>query len=372
MMKIGMQMLFQNPGTMSDTELYQRELQVAELAEPNGLDTLWSVEHHFDAYSMCPDNTQFLSWLAGRTSRIGLGTAAVILPWNNPLRVVEKMVLLDHFSNGRAVFGMGRGLAKMEYRGMMVDMNEARERFDEAARMILAGLESGYVEGNGPFYKQERTEVRPKPMKSFQGRTYCVAMSPESVPIAAELDAVMMVFSQFSPETLVPTFETYRNHYKKCHGKAAPPPLFVDFMYCDDDPAKAEAISRKNIAAYLMSVFKHYEMFADHFGKARGYEAYAKATEMMKAAGLEKTLEIYVEAQAWGTPQQILDRLEKRRGILGDFEMNICPSFSDLTLDQIGGSLSLFAKKVMPELRQWKRGESGKRPEPAQATAAAS
>ncbi|HUE39923.1 MAG TPA: LLM class flavin-dependent oxidoreductase [Candidatus Binatia bacterium] len=350
-MKIGVQMLFQNPGTMSDAELYARELKVAELAEPLGFDTLWSVEHHYDDYSMCPDNMQFLSWLAGRTSRIGLGTAAVILPWNNPLRVVEKMVMLDHFSGGRSVFGMGRGLAKMEYRGMMIDMNEARERFDESARMILAGLESGFVEGKGPFYKQDRTEVRPRPMKSFKGRTYCVAMSPESVPLAAELEAVMMVFSQFSPETLKPTFETYRNRYRECHRRAAPPPLFVDFMYCDEDAGRAEEKSRKNIAAYLMSVFKHYEMFADHFGKARGYEAYAKSSEMMKAAGLEKTLEIYVEAQAWGTPQQILDRLEKRRGILGDFEMNICPSFSELTFDEIERSTRLFAKKVMPELR---------------------
>src|SRR6185503_15137000 len=104
MMKIGVQMLFQNTGKVSDAELYQRDLHVAELAEPLGFDTLWSVEHHFDGYSMCPDNMQFLSWLAGRTSRIGLGTAAVILPWNNPLRVVEKMTLLDHLSNGRAVF----------------------------------------------------------------------------------------------------------------------------------------------------------------------------------------------------------------------------------------------------------------------------
>jgi alkanesulfonate monooxygenase SsuD/methylene tetrahydromethanopterin reductase-like flavin-dependent oxidoreductase (luciferase family) len=364
-MKLGMQMLFQNPGTMTDEELYRRELKVAELGEPMGFDTLWSVEHHFDDYSMCPDNTQFLSWLAGRTSRIGLGTAAVILPWNNPLRVVEKMVLLDHFSGGRAVFGMGRGLAKMEYRGMMIDMNEARERFNEAANMILAGLESGYVEGNGPFYKQERTEVRPRPMKSFKGRTYCVAMSPDSVPLAAELGAVMMVFSQFSPQTVKPSFDTYRARFRECHGVAAPAPLFVDFMYCDEDAGRAEEKSRKNIAAYLMSVFKHYEMFADHFGKARGYEAYAKSSEMMKAAGLEKTLETYVEAQAWGTPQQILDRLEKRRGILGDFEINICPSFSELSFEDIERSLRLFTKKVMPELRDWDGNGIARRDEPA-------
>ncbi len=350
-MKIGLQMVFQNPGTMSDTELYQRELKVAELGEPLGFDTVWSVEHHFDGYSMCPDNMQFLSWLAGRTTRIALGTAAVILPWQNPLRVVEKMVLLDHLSGGRSVFGMGRGLAKMEYRGMMIDMNEARERFDESAKMILGGLESGFVEGNGPYYKQDRIEVRPRPMKSFKGRTYCVAMSPESVPIAAELEAVMMVFSQFSPETLVPAFQTYRDTYAKFHGVAAPAPTFFDFMYCDDDAARAEEISRKNIAAYLMSVIDHYEMFAEHFGKARGYENYAKGSEMMKAAGIEKTLETYVDVQAWGTPQQILDRLDKRRGILGDFEIIICPSFAALTPDEIERSMRLFAKKVMPELR---------------------
>ncbi len=369
-MRIGIQMLFQNPGTMTDAELYVRELKVAELAEPLGFDTLWSVEHHFDDYSMCPDNMQFLSWLAGRTSRVGLGTAAVILPWNNPLRVVEKMILLDHLSHGRAVFGMGRGLAKMEYRGMMVDMNEARERFDESAKMILAGLESGYVEGNGRFYKQTRTEVRPRPLRSFAGRTYCVAMSPDSVLVAAELKSVMMVFSQFSAETVKPTFDNYRQHFEKCHGVTAPPPLFVDFMYCDEDAARAAEKSRKNIAAYLKTVFQHYEMFAEHFGKARGYEAYAKSTEMMKAAGLEKTLETYVEAQAWGTPQQILDRLERRRAILGDFEMNICPSFSALTFEEIERSLGLFARKVMPELRDWDVRSTARRDESTAAAAA--
>src|SRR5262249_40839948 len=158
--------------------------------------------------------------------------------------------------------------------------------------------------------------------------TYCVAMSPDSVLVAAELKAVMMVFSQFSAETVKPTFDTYRAHYAKCHGVAAPPPRFVDFMYGDEDAGRAEEDARQNIGAELKTVFEHCEMFGEHFGKARGYEAYAKSTEMMKAAGLEKTLETYVDAQAWGTPQQILDRLEKRRTILGDFEVNICPSLS--------------------------------------------
>ena len=64
---------------------------------------------------MSPDNTQFLAYMAAKTERIQLLTGAVILPWHNPLRVVERMIVLDHLSKGRALFGIGRGLARREY-----------------------------------------------------------------------------------------------------------------------------------------------------------------------------------------------------------------------------------------------------------------
>ena len=351
-MAIGMQMLFQNPGNMSDVELYKLELKVAELAEPMGFDILWSVEHHFDAYSMCPDNMQFLSWVAGRTSRIGLGTAAIILPWNNPLRVVEKMILLDHLSNGRAVLGMGRGLARMEYRGFMTDMNEARDRFDEAAKMILQGLETGVVEGKGPFYPQERTEIRPGPYRSFKGRQYMVAMSPDSVNVAAELGIRMMIFSQFKPQTMRPTFDTYRRLFKEHHGTDAPPPLVIDFLDCDYDVAKSEARARKHVIGYFLSVLQHYEMLDEKFGKQKGYEAYAVAADIMRAAGKEASSETFLDVQAWGSPKMIIDRLAARHDVLGDFETIVCPSYSGLSFDEIRSSLELFSKEVMPAIRE--------------------
>ena len=68
--------------------MYQGEIALAVLADELGFDSVWAVEHHFDDYSMCPDNLQLMSYLAGRTSTIKLGTGAVILPWNDPVRVV--------------------------------------------------------------------------------------------------------------------------------------------------------------------------------------------------------------------------------------------------------------------------------------------
>ena len=126
------------------------QIRIADLAEPLGFDSLWPPEHHFTDYSACPDNVQFLSYMAAKTTRIKLGTGAVIVPWNDPLRVVEKIAFLDHLSNGRAILGLGRGLSRVEYEHFQIEMNSARDRFDEASRMIIEGLEKGFVEGDGP------------------------------------------------------------------------------------------------------------------------------------------------------------------------------------------------------------------------------
>ena len=73
-MKVGLLIVFQNfEDRISDTEAWQRDIHLAGLAEPLGFDILSGVEHHFFNYAMCPDNTQFLSYMAAKTKEIGLG-----------------------------------------------------------------------------------------------------------------------------------------------------------------------------------------------------------------------------------------------------------------------------------------------------------
>jgi hypothetical protein len=84
-MKVGMLIAMQNhpDDYHKDHELYWEECRLADLAESLGFDSLWAVEHHFDAYAMIPDVVQFLTYIAGRTSRIQLGTAVIVLPWHD-------------------------------------------------------------------------------------------------------------------------------------------------------------------------------------------------------------------------------------------------------------------------------------------------
>src|SRR5580765_5444786 len=113
-MQVGMASIFQNPGRVrADREVYRNELRLADQAEGLGFDSIWGVEHHFTDYTMCPDVLQFLTFMAGRTKRVQLGSMVVVLPWHDPLRVAEQVSVLDHVSDGRFVLGIGRGLGRV-------------------------------------------------------------------------------------------------------------------------------------------------------------------------------------------------------------------------------------------------------------------
>jgi alkanesulfonate monooxygenase SsuD/methylene tetrahydromethanopterin reductase-like flavin-dependent oxidoreductase (luciferase family) len=196
-MHVGTSTFFQNHRqAISDLEVYQNELRLADLCEPLGYDSIWAVEHHFTDYTMCPDVLQFLSYMAGRTKTVQLGSMVVVLPWHNPLRVAEQFSVLDHLSGGRAIVGVGRGLARVEYDGFKLDMEESRIRFSESTKLLIDALENGVAEFDGELIKQPRANIRPKPYKSFKGRTYAAAVSPESSLALAQLGLGILIIPQ--------------------------------------------------------------------------------------------------------------------------------------------------------------------------------
>jgi alkanesulfonate monooxygenase SsuD/methylene tetrahydromethanopterin reductase-like flavin-dependent oxidoreductase (luciferase family) len=346
--------IFQNYlGQGRDEDMVQGHMRLADLAEPLGYDKVWPVEHHFTDYAACPDNLQFLSWLAGRTAKLRLGTGAVIVPWNDPLRVAEKFALLDHLSGGRAVLGLGRGLARREYAGFGIDMGESRDRFDEASRMILNALEKGFIEGDGPHYPQSRTEIRPRPLRGFRNRFYCVGMSPESVDQVAALGARLMIFSQQPWEIWKDgALAQYRGAYRASQGQEPPPPLTGDLMFCHENAERAEELARKYMSEYFLTIIEHYELMSDHFKHVAGYDNYASAADLFRQVGLEVAVNSYVDVQSWGTPQMILDKLVARRELLGEFELNAIPWYGSMSIEEAEASVTLFGKQVIPEFHR--------------------
>jgi alkanesulfonate monooxygenase SsuD/methylene tetrahydromethanopterin reductase-like flavin-dependent oxidoreductase (luciferase family) len=354
-MHVGYSAAFQNPGNaLPDDEVYANELRLLEMAEPLGFESLWTVEHHFDDYTMCPDPVQLLTWLAARTERVRLGTGVIVLPWHDPMRIAENIAQLDNLSNGRMILGFGRGLARIEYDGFRVDMNTSRERLVEYTQMVLEGLERGYLEHDGEFVKQPRREIRPRPRFSFDGRTYAAAVSPESMPIMARLGIGLLIIPQKPWEVVKKDFDVYHDVWREVNGdRPAPAPLSGGFCFVDESADRAEEMAHRWIGANYQSVLRHYEFAeAPHQG-VKGYEFYTNITKYIGRHGTEGAVNDFVNLMPWGTPEQVIEKVHNMREMIGIAGFNPGFSYGGMPYDEAERSMRLFVDKVMPELKSW-------------------
>jgi len=354
-MDVGMMMIFSSYGWEegSDGQMWEEELRLGAVAADLGFDCLWSAEHHFNDYSFVPDNIHVMTHLAAKHPDIDVGTAAVILPWHDPLRVAENAAVLDLLSNGRFRLGLGRGLARREFDAFRLNMDESRERFDEAAPMIVDALKTGFMEGDGTYYKQPRVEIRPRPQHSFDGRIYAVAASEESIVSAARLGAHIIMFADRPWEMRMPAIEQGRALHRDFHGTEPPNLMLTEFVICGTDLAQCEEEARQYQGKFVESNFHHYEFLGDHFKSVKGYDSYQQKAEIARAAGLEGAVEGFMKAASWGTPDKILRGLEERKKLLGSFELNVSFRFGGTPYDVAERGLKLFAEEVLPVLKSW-------------------
>lgn len=351
-MHVGYTPLFQNPGNrLSDAEVYREELRLAEMAEPLGFDSVWGIEHHFTDYTMCPDVLQFLTYMAGRTARVKLGSSVVVLPWHDPMRVAEQISLIDNLSGGRFILGLGRGLGNVEYQGFRIDQGEGRARFVEYAELLLEGLERGYLEG-GALTRQPRRDIRPFPAKSFRGRTYAAAVSPESMPIMARLGVGLLVIPQKPWDVVKQDFAIYDEAYVAANGCAPPPPLCGGFVFVDPDAARAEAMAYEWIGAYYHTAMKHYEMTAEKFGSHTGYEFYKGVGKYIARHGLDGAARDFVSLMPWGTPAQVLEKIAYIREVINPNGFMANLSYAGMPYAEAERNLRCFAEHVMPQLQR--------------------
>jgi alkanesulfonate monooxygenase SsuD/methylene tetrahydromethanopterin reductase-like flavin-dependent oxidoreductase (luciferase family) len=350
-MKVGVQLVVSKHDSVSDAEMFRNEVRLAVEAESMGFDHVGLVEHHFTDYAMCPDNAQALSFVAAKTSRIKLMPAAFILPWNNPLRVVEKTVMLDIQSEGRVLVGMGRGLSRREFAGFGLDMAESRARFDQAATVVLEGLESGFVEADTPFFKQPRVEVRPRPERSFKGRCYMVGMSPSSVEVAARHGLAVLKFSQGSWEESLGDLEEYRSKFKLYQGRSAPPFIIADQVICFATERKVQGYAQKHLRRHYELLLDHYEMRGNHFGNMPSYATYAAAAQALNSTPPDKMFDSYARANLVGTPEQIIEQHRARREIVGEHDLSLTFAFGSMPYEDVWEQARLFADKVLPHIK---------------------
>ena len=344
--------LFNNSSTepRKDSEVYASDMRLALLAEPLGFDSLWTVEHHFSDFCLTPDPFQTLTWFAAKTERIEIGSMVVVLPWwRDPVRVVEKAALLDELSGGRFILGIGRGSAAREFEGFGISQEESRVRFNEAAEMVVQGLEQGYCEYDGELIKQKKVRIRPAPTRSFKGRRYAAAISPESCEIGARLGLGLLIIPQKPWEQIEEDIAFHERIYRETHAEAPPPSITALTVYCDEDAERVAEVRDTWIRRQAENAALHYGLVTSGvFGAGRSESA--PPTEAEDA--VEMFIEKLAAMQIAGTPEMCFERLKEVHERAGSQHFSGLFSFAGLPENLAEGSIRLFAKEVLPEVQK--------------------
>ncbi len=122
-------------------ETYEQRLRMLELADKRGYYCYHVAEHHATPLSMLPSPNLFLAAASQRTSRIRLGVLAYLLPFYQPLRLLEEIAMMDQLSKGRLEVGLSRGASQFEMASYSVSAENSRAMFNEERGVdSLAGV----------------------------------------------------------------------------------------------------------------------------------------------------------------------------------------------------------------------------------------
>ena len=124
------------PEGTDPSQIIAQTTEQVQYAEELGFTGAWLAEHHFTRYSMVCSSLVLATHLAAHTRRIRLGTAVLVSPLHNPLRLAEDAAMVDVCSGGRLDVGFGRGAGGYEYHGYNLDHAESQERFQESIQII--------------------------------------------------------------------------------------------------------------------------------------------------------------------------------------------------------------------------------------------
>ena len=369
-MHVGLCTGFANYMRIPDAQFMQEELAQILYGEELGYDSIWMTEHHFDDYSVSPAPLMTHAWLAAKTKHMRLGTAVIVAPWHDPVRLAEQLSWLDHLSGGRLIAGFGRGLARIEYEGLRIDQSQARELFDEVVAMVVNALETGFIEG-GEIFKQPRREIRPRPLRSLKGRAFVAGGTPDSLRATARLGLPRLFLNQpMTSNTSRPPFgggkiqaghvpvqadrpdDPWLKAWLEFHPNVPPPGPFVsNLVFVDESHDRAHEMARTYSANTFRSAIQHYELTSEHLGTLKGYEAYKSLR--MKPEDVEGAVEGVVAQSIYGTPKEVLKRFEevvetrKPQGLFPHLWTG------GMSHEEVRRNLSYFAKTCLPELKSW-------------------
>ncbi|MBJ7532829.1 LLM class flavin-dependent oxidoreductase [Rhodomicrobium vannielii ATCC 17100] len=195
-MRTGIFCVYENPRG-DYRRCFDDQTALVKKAEALGFEEAWVAEHHFNPASASPSILPLLAYLAGVTSRVRIGSAAVLLAFRNPIQVAEDVATIDILSGGRFDFGVAKGGPfPAQNRHFHVDTKVSRDMTMESIELIERLFYEESVTFSGQYYSCEDVSLAPRPIQQ-PVPIYVTTTTEATIRLAAERGYSVMGGSPF-------------------------------------------------------------------------------------------------------------------------------------------------------------------------------
>ncbi|MCW0199352.1 LLM class flavin-dependent oxidoreductase [Sphingopyxis sp.] len=197
----------------NEARCFHEIVEQAVLAEEMGFDTVWAVEHTaLTQYAHMSAPETFLAFLAGKTTRLGIGHGVVCLPpaMNHPVKVAERIATLDILSNGRVHFGMGKGGTQQEAGTFGYDLAALQPMIDESMYLIPKIMVEDEIEHDGEYIRIPRRPIHPKPFQDPHPPLYMACTRADALTTAGARGIGALVLGFAGPDDIASKNAIYR------------------------------------------------------------------------------------------------------------------------------------------------------------------
>src|SRR5919106_4190156 len=314
-MHFGMFMEFETRSGLSQAEAFRNGFALVEAADSWGLDGVWLGEMHFNPNrSVLGAPIVVATSIATRTRRLRVGTAVQVLPLNNPLRIAEEAATIDHISEGRFDFGIGRSGSPRAYDLYGVNYAESQARFYEALQIILEAWKGQRFSYHGEYYHFDNAIISPRPYQQPHPPIRMAATTEETFPRVGEMGLPIFVGLRGMD---IPELRVHLQAYRKAWheaGHAGDGNVFVRI------PVYASMTEQGARDEPYDSIIYHFSRQAE-LGRSAIGRAGTGPAEQRQARGERLSTMTYEEILhtkvAFGTAAGLIDRLTALREELG-------------------------------------------------------
>ncbi len=317
---------------LSHAQVIRNVIDEAVLADELGVDFFGVGEHHRADFAVSAPEV-VLAAIAGRTSRVRLGSSVTVLSSDDPVRVFQRFSTLDAASNGRAEVILGRGSFTESFPLFGYELSQYEELFEEKLDLFAALMRQETVTWHGKTRPSLTNQRVFPPIQTGSLKTWIgVGGSPESVVRAAQYDMpLMLAIIGGDPKRFRPFVDLYRRAFQAL-GK----PLQAIGVHSPGYLADTDEQAREEL-------WPDYKRMRDRIGGERGWPPMGRA---------EFDREAEQGALHVGAPETVARKIAATMTALDATRFNMKYSAGALSHEKLLRSIELYGSKVIPLVRQ--------------------